>query len=109
MKTLEQELSRIDLNLLVSLSVLIKERNVSRAAEKLYLSQPAMSRTLARLRDLFDDPLFYRESNGLQPTAKTLELEASLDSILLSIDTLLNGLVSHPSNVNVLFVYPFPL
>lgn len=52
MKTLEQELSRIDLNLLVSLSVLIKERNVSRAAQKLYLSQPAMSRTLARLRDL---------------------------------------------------------
>ncbi|GAL31839.1 transcriptional regulator LysR family [Vibrio maritimus] len=96
MKTLEQELSRIDLNLLVSLSVLIKERNVSRAAEKLYLSQPAMSRTLARLRDLFDDPLFYRESNGLQPTTKTLELEASLDHILLSIDTLLNGLNFSP-------------
>ena len=44
MKTLEQTLSRIDLNLLVSLSVLIKEKNVSRAAEKLFLSQPAMSR-----------------------------------------------------------------
>ncbi|WP_299573790.1 LysR family transcriptional regulator [uncultured Shewanella sp.] len=91
MKTLEQELSRIDLNLLVSLSVLIKERNVSRAAEKLYLSQPAMSRILARLRDVFDDPLFYRESNGLQPTAKTLELEGQLDSILFSIDSLVNS------------------
>ncbi len=91
MKTLEQELSRIDLNLLVSLSVLIKEKSVSRAAEKLYLSQPAMSRILGRLRDLFDDPLFYRESNGLQPTAKTLELETQLDTILFSIDGLVNG------------------
>ncbi|MDR9831407.1 LysR family transcriptional regulator [Vibrio sp. FNV 38] len=91
MKTLEQELSRIDLNLLVSLSVLIKEKNVSRAAEKLYLSQPAMSRTLGRLRALFDDPLFYRESNGLQPTVKTLELEKQLDAILFSIDSLVNA------------------
>ncbi|WP_261859145.1 LysR family transcriptional regulator [Photobacterium sanguinicancri] len=91
MKTLEQELSRIDLNLLVSLSVLIKEKNVSRAAEKMFLSQPAMSRILGRLRDLFDDPLFYRESNGLQPTAKTLELETHLDRILFSIDSLVNS------------------
>ncbi len=91
MKTLEQELSRIDLNLLVPLSVLIKERSVSRAAEKLFLSQPAMSRILGRLRDLFDDPLFYRESNGLQPTAKTLELEVQLDAILFSIDSLVNS------------------
>lgn len=90
MKTLEQSLSRIDLNLLVSLSVLIKEKSVSRAAEKLYLSQPAMSRILGRLRDLFDDPLFYRESNGLQPTAKTLALEAQLDNILFSVDNLVN-------------------
>jgi hypothetical protein len=57
MKSLEQKLSRIDLNLLVSFSMLLKERNVSRAAEKLYVSQPAMSRTLQRLRELFDDPL----------------------------------------------------
>lgn len=91
MKTLEQTLSRIDLNLLVSLSVLIKEKNVSRAAEKLFLSQPAMSRILGRLRELFDDPLFYRESNGLQPTAKTLELEEQLDAILFSIDNLVNN------------------
>lgn len=91
MKTLEQALSRIDLNLLVSLSVLIKEKNVSRAAEKLYLSQPAMSRILGRLRELFDDPLFYRESNGLQPTAKTLELESLLNEILFSIDSLINS------------------
>lgn len=91
MKTLEQELCRMDLNLLVSLSILIKEKSVSRAAEKLYLSQPAMSRILGRLRDLFDDPLFYRESNGLQPTAKTLELEKQLDTILFSIDNLVNG------------------
>lgn len=96
MKTLEQELSRLDLNLLVSLSVLLKERNVSRAAEKLYLSQPAMSRILGRLRDLFNDPLFYRQSNGLQPTTKALELEPRLDAILFSIDNLINSTSFNP-------------
>ncbi len=96
MKTLEQELSRVDLNLLVSLSVLLKEKSVSRATDKLFLSQPAMSRVLGRLRDLFDDPLFYRESNGLQPTTKALELVEQLDGILFNIDSLLNSTVFSP-------------
>jgi DNA-binding transcriptional LysR family regulator len=90
MKSLEQQLSRIDLNLLVALSVLIQERNVSRAAAKLYLSQPAMSRTLKRLRETFDDPLFYRESSGLQPTEKTLRLQEPLLAILGDIQKLLS-------------------
>ena len=48
-------LGRIDLNLLVSLYVLLDERNVTRAADRLFITQPAASRTLTRLRDLFDD------------------------------------------------------
>ncbi|TGV63017.1 LysR family transcriptional regulator, partial [Mesorhizobium sp. M2D.F.Ca.ET.160.01.1.1] len=49
--------SRIDLNLLATLEVLLAEQNVTKAADQLHLSQPAVSAQLARLRDLFDDPL----------------------------------------------------
>ncbi|MCJ8321413.1 MAG: LysR family transcriptional regulator [Colwellia sp.] len=88
MNNLEQKLSRIDLNLLVSLNVLLNVKSVSKAAKVLFISQPAMSKTLHRLRELFDDPLFYRTSNGLVPSAKANELQQSLPGILNN----LNGL-----------------
>ncbi|MAT51965.1 MAG: LysR family transcriptional regulator, partial [Porticoccaceae bacterium] len=53
-------LSRIDLNLIVAMQVLLEERSVTRAAERLFITQPAMSKTLQRLRILFDDELFVR-------------------------------------------------
>ena len=58
-------LSRIDLNLLVAMQVLLEERNVTRAAERMFVTQPAMSKTLLRLRTAFDDPLFTRSGRGL--------------------------------------------
>lgn len=118
MNLLEQKLSRIDLNLLVSLSVLLKERNVSKAAQTLYLSQPAMSRTLQRLRDLFDDPLFYRTSTGISPTAKAARLEQMLPELLESLGHILennefdastseaNFAVSIPSIIGQSMVFP---
>jgi DNA-binding transcriptional LysR family regulator len=63
-------IARIDLNLLVYLDVLLAECNVSRAAVRLGISQPAMSNGLRRLRDLFDDPLLVRTSQGMQPTER---------------------------------------
>lgn len=108
MKTLEQQLSRIDLNLLVSLSVLLQEKSVSRASEKLFLSQPAMSRTLKRLRDLFDDPLFYRESSGLQPTEKALSLQEPLQSILGDIHKLIDLTRFTPENCEQTFKISLP-
>lgn len=108
MKSLEQQLSRLDLNLLVSLSVLLKEKNVSRAAEVLYLSQPAMSRTLKRLRDVFEDPLFYRESAGLQPTEKALTLKEPLSEILLSINKLIDSTQFSPQNCDQTFRISLP-
>ncbi|RKF22178.1 LysR family transcriptional regulator [Alginatibacterium sediminis] len=108
MRTIEQQLSRMDLNLLVSLSVLIKEKNVSRAAQILYISQPAMSRTLARLRDLFNDPLFYRESNGLIPTQKTLSLEAPLDVLLQSMQQLVTQISFKPEHCDTTFLLSLP-
>ena len=63
-------IKNIDLNLLVYLDVLLQERNVTRAAESLGISQPAMSNGLRRLRELFDDPLLVRTSNGMSPTER---------------------------------------
>ena len=69
------ELERFDLNLLISFDALIRERNVSRAAEKLHVSQPAMSNSLKRLREYIGDPLLVRTSKGMEPTEKALALE----------------------------------
>jgi len=79
---MQDPLSRIDLNLLVSFQVLMQEKNVTRAAERLFVTQPAMSKTLNRLRTLLDDELFVRSSHGLTPTPKTLELEKPVNHIL---------------------------
>ena len=108
MVTIEQQLSRLDLNLLVSLSVLIKERNVTRAAQTLYLSQPAMSRTLGRLRELFDDPLFYRESNGLVPTQKALDLQEPLEELMRSMQSLIAKSAFTPQECDQTFAISLP-
>ncbi len=86
-----RDLARIDLNLLISLQVLMEERNVSRAAERLHITQPAMSKTLSRLRELFDDALFTRSSHGMQPTPRALELAHQLTDILGNITQLVSG------------------
>ncbi|GEA59191.1 LysR family transcriptional regulator [Vibrio comitans] len=78
-------LTRVDLNLLVILDLLLKERNVSRVAEEIYLTQSAVSRSLKRLREAFDDPLFTRNAKGLIPTRKALELEKELNQLLPSL------------------------
>ncbi len=64
----EVNLAALDLNLLPALEALLRRRNVTRAAADVGLSQPAMSRALARLREIFDDPLLVRTGGGLAPT-----------------------------------------
>ncbi|HBM82311.1 MAG TPA: LysR family transcriptional regulator [Halieaceae bacterium] len=80
------KLNRIDLNLLVYLDALLRERNVTQAAHQLNLSQPAMSNGLRRLRDLFDDPLLVRTSDGMTPTERALELEPQVREVLMNIE-----------------------
>jgi LysR family nod box-dependent transcriptional activator len=67
-------LSRLDLNLLVALDALLTERSVTRAAERLRLSQPALSASLARLRIHFGDPIFARRGNTYELTPLALRL-----------------------------------
>ncbi len=80
------KLSRIDLNLLVYLDVLLREQNVTRAAEQLGITQPAMSNGLRRLRTLFDDPLLVRTSNGMTPTERARALQPQLRDILTNVE-----------------------
>jgi len=91
-----RELGKVDLNLLISLQVLLEERSVSRAAERLFITQPAMSKTLSRLRNLLDDPLFTRSSRGMRPTPRALEIAEGLEGILGDISQLLGGLQFNP-------------
>ena len=81
---------RIDLNLLLALDALIRERNVSRAAEQMFVTQSAMSHALNRLRDFFDDPLLVRTRSGMKPTTRALALigpvRQALDDIARAID-----------------------
>jgi DNA-binding transcriptional LysR family regulator len=78
-----------DLNLLVSLDVLIEEANVTRAAVRLNVSQPALSAQLARLRDLFHDPLLVPSATGrgMIPTARALQLRGPLHIALKDLET----------------------
>ncbi len=70
--------SKLDLNLLVTLEALLAERNVTKAAARLALSQPAVSAQLARLRTVLGDPLLLPAQRGMTPTAKALELHEPL-------------------------------
>lgn len=83
------DLARHDLNALVTLHALLDSRSVTRAAERLNLSQPAVSRTLSRLRQALDDPLFVRTHRGLRPTARAEALGPPLARLLEELGALL--------------------
>ncbi|MCK7544222.1 LysR family transcriptional regulator [Marinobacter bryozoorum] len=80
------DISRVDLNLLVYLDVLLREKNVTKAANHLGITQPAMSNGLRRLRDLFGDPLLVRTSEGMTATERATELQPLVRSILSDIE-----------------------
>ncbi len=69
-----RDIRTLDLNLLKALDALLDERNVTRAAARLAITQPAMSGMLTRLRESFDDPLFVRTQRGVVPTQRAQEL-----------------------------------
>jgi len=76
----------IDLNLLVYLDVLLRERNVTKAAAQLNITQPAMSNGLKRLRTLLNDPILVRTSEGMIPTEWALAMQEQVRQILYSIE-----------------------
>lgn len=79
------DLRAIDLNLLVVLDALAEQRSVTRAADALGLSQPATSAALARLRKLFDDPLFVKSGPEMRPTPRAAQLVAPVRQVLATV------------------------
>jgi len=84
-------LRSVDLNLLTVFDAIMAEGNMTRAAEKIGMSQPAMSLALSRLRHLVDDPLFERQGRGLKPTLRAQEL---VQPVRRALDIVSNALES---------------
>jgi len=83
------QLNRFDLNLLIALDALLHEKNVTRAAERVYVSQPAMSAALQKLRDYFNDPLLVRVGRDMELTPRGLSLVEPVREALLRIQATL--------------------
>ncbi|MEM5370552.1 LysR family transcriptional regulator [Paraburkholderia azotifigens] len=98
---MQSDIRTIDLNLLRTLDALLDERNVTKAAQRLSLTQPAVSGMLTRLRESFDDPLFVRTQRGIVPTMRALELAAPLKQILGEIDVLLRPQAFDPATAEL--------
>lgn len=94
----------MNLNLLTALKALLDECHVSRAAARMNVTQSAMSKNLAQLRELFGDPLLVRSGNSLIPTTRAVELRAKLDEILRGVGDLLSAGPFEPSSCDRRFI-----
>ena len=98
-----EQLQQANLNLLVYFVVLVEERSVSRAAARLRLTQPAVSRALQRLREMFRDELLVRVAKGYQPTVRGQDLLQELAVVLPHINKLISGKAFDPSTEEATF------
>ncbi len=90
-------LRSLDLNLLLVFDAVMAERNVTRAAERVGLSQPALSNALTRLRGHLKDELFVRSPDGMRPTPRALELSAPIHDALASLEQALDPVRFDPA------------
>ncbi|QSR20371.1 LysR family transcriptional regulator [Novosphingobium sp. KA1] len=95
------DIRSLDLNLLKALDALIETRSVTRAAERLGLTQPAVSGMLTRLREAFQDPLFIRAQRGMLPTPRAEALAGRLKAALREIEVLLQPDVFDPASAEM--------
>ena len=89
---ISRNLRRTDLNLFVVFSAIYDEGNITRAAEALSVTQPAVSNNIARLREIFDDPLFVRVKGGVSPTPLARDLIGPVRQALRILDKTINNL-----------------
>ncbi|MBF0285198.1 MAG: LysR family transcriptional regulator [Magnetococcales bacterium] len=100
---MKHKLAKVDLNLLVAFDTLMTERGVTRAGRTLGITQAAMSNTLRRLRELFDDPLFVKVGQRMEPTARALELAGPVERALEQVRSALHQERFDPSESRQLF------
>ncbi len=101
LESMKTDIRTLDLNLLKTLDALLDERSVTRAAERLSLTQPAVSGMLTRLRECFDDPLFTRTQRGIIPTLRALELALPVKTILAEVAELLQPKAFDPATAEM--------
>lgn len=99
---------KIDLNLFLVLRTVFEEGSITAAANKLYLTQPAVSHALARLREKFDDPLFVRHGRKMQPTELCIKIMPRVIQAIAALETTLQGQVDfdikqHDREINLGF------
>ena len=94
-------IKNLDLNLLRVFDTLMDEKNVSRAAEKLAVSQPAVSGMLTRLRHSLDDQLFIRSQHGIVPTIRANELAGPVKKLLRELDSVLEPRLFEPESAEL--------
>lgn len=87
----QRDIRSLDIGMLRTFDALMREKNVSRAAARLFLSQPAVSASLNRLREVFGDPLFTRTAHGVLPTERALALAPQVDRLLVDLAALLEA------------------
>lgn len=103
------QIRKLDGGLLLVFRELLRTRRATTVAERLGLSSSAISHTLARLRELFDDPLFVRRPHGLEPTRRALELAPNIEALVnLTGQTLSKGEGFDPALSNRFFRFAAP-
>ena len=85
------DITRLDTKLLLAFDAVMEERSVTRAAERLNITQQGLSGALQRLRDLFGDPLFVREARGVSPTPRADALAPRIQSVLANLESVLES------------------
>jgi DNA-binding transcriptional LysR family regulator len=95
-----RDITRLDAKLLVAFNTLMEERSVTRAAERLNMTQQGLSGVLQRMRDLFADPLFVREARGVAPTPRAEELGPRIKSALAGLEGVLESQVFDPTTAD---------
>lgn len=98
---MNSDIRNLDLNLLKALDALLDERSVTRAANRLALTQPAVSGMLNRLRESFDDPLFVRAQRGIVPTLRAEQLARPVKQLLADIEGMLQPQAFNPANAEM--------
>lgn len=98
-----KNLRNVDLNLFAALQILVEECNITRAAQRMYLSQPAMSRVVDRLQEMLKDELLIRTGQGYLPTHRALTAYTELQQVLPRLETLLQGPAFKPADSTGIF------